>query len=85
MNPLPFAKPSAIPIIGQPFVLKGGFATIFGQCGCEGKGLVVLVGMTPNACPECKRAFIVQSLAIDAAGQLQVQVGVLQQAPLASA
>lgn len=75
---IPFAARPAIPIIGQAFTLKGGFSTVFGQCGCDGKGIVVLIGLAPNACPECKRVFAVKSVAIDAQGQLQAEIGVLQ-------
>jgi len=78
---IPFTPRSAIPIIGQAFVLKGGFPTVLGQCGCEAKEPLLLVGGAPNMCPSCKRTFVVQRFIYDPSGQIQAEVGVLQHAP----
>lgn len=76
--PLPFTARPTIPIVGQTFTLKGGFSTVFGQCGCEGKGYVALVGQAPNACPECKRVFVVKSFAMTPEGQVMAEIAVMQ-------
>lgn len=69
-----------IPIIGQPFQVKGGFPTVSLQCGCAGRDAVLLVGSSPAQCASCKRAFVIASFAFNAqTGQIQVNIGLVQQ------
>lgn len=70
------AVANEIPIIGQPFKVHGGFATVSMTCTCEAKTTLLLIGASPGACPACRRVFVVQSFAFSAqTGQIQVSLG----------
>lgn len=79
---IPFRPPAPkndIPIIGQPFKVKGGFPTVLLQCTCDAKEPVMLIGGQPGACAACGRMFVVASFAFDRqSGQIQVNVGLMQ-------
>lgn len=69
-----------IPIIGQPFQIKGGFPTASLQCGCAGRDAVLLVGSSPGQCASCKRAFVIAKFVYDAqTGRIDVNIGLVQQ------
>lgn len=62
MEPLKFPT-NTIPIIGQPFALKGWVPTVMITCNCEAKEPVLIVGvMQPAQCPACKRGFVVGAI-----------------------
>lgn len=84
MNIAHFNRPEPIPIIGQAMTIKGAFATVVVVCGCDKKGFVLLVGTSPNVCPECGRLFKIKSVQINEAGQEAVEVGVIQPAQIQS-
>lgn len=74
-----FKPPANIPIIGQPFTVKNGFATVVIQCGCEAKEPVLLIGGNPGTCKACRRSFVCTGATFNAqSGQMQVQVGLIQ-------
>lgn len=68
-----------IPIVGQPFQVKGGFPTVSIQCTCPGKDAVLLIANAPGICPSCKRGFVVTSFTFTGqTGQIQVNIGLLR-------
>lgn len=81
--PIPFVpQGSNIPIVGQPFAVKGGFPTVSLQCMCAAREPVLLISNTPGHCPACGRAFVVAAFAFNGqTGQIQVQVGLMQSQP----
>lgn len=73
----PMAGPG-VPILGQPFVLKGWFPTIQLVCNCGAHEPVLIVGGPGSAghCPACKKAFVYQGLQMDpVTQQLQLNIG----------
>lgn len=73
-----FNRPEPIPILGQAMTIKGAFATVVVVCGCDKKGFVMIVGTSPNVCPECGRLFKIKSVHINEEGQAAIEVGVVQ-------
>jgi hypothetical protein len=77
----PFGQ-SQIPIVGQAFTAKGGFATAMIQCGCEAKSPILLIGNAPGGCPACRRVFVVQKFSCDnQTNQIELSVGLVRQTP----
>ncbi len=76
-----------VPIVGQPFQVKGWSSTVLITCQCVPHGEpVMLVGQAPGQCPRCQRAFVVVAVTFDAAtNKLQVGVGLVQQQAPAAA
>ena len=75
--PIPFTpKPSAIPIVGQPFHLKGFFATVMLQCNCEAREPVMLIGTGPGSCKSCGRTFLIGSVSYNVNDPQNAQIGV---------
>jgi len=82
-KPLPFPTAN-VPIIGQPFTLKGGFSTTLVQCECEAKVPVLVIGAGPGVCAACRRTFVVLKFAFDGqTGQIQANVALAQPSPAA--
>jgi hypothetical protein len=76
---LAFPSPE-IPIIGQPFTVKSGFATTLIQCGCERAEPIILLASTPASCRACGRTFVCVGFAFDGqTGQIQARVGLMNQ------
>lgn len=76
----PFKPKNDVPIIGQPFKVKGGFPTTLIQCMCEAHEPVMLVGGAPGQCAACHRTFVCAAFSFNAqTGQIQVQVGLVNQ------
>ena len=75
-----FKPKNGVPIIGQPFTVKGGFPTTLLQCQCEAHEPVMLIGGSPGQCSACHRTFVCASFSFNAqTGQIQVQVGLVNQ------
>ena len=73
---------SSVPIVGQAFIMLGGFATTQIQCGCEAKSPLLLVGGAPAVCPACRRMFVHKSFAFNGQnGQITVELGIGLAAP----
>ena len=72
--------PSTIPIVGQPFKLKGWFPTVLITCLCQPHGEpVMLVGTAPGQCPQCQRAYVVGQVNYDATtNHLQIGIGLVR-------
>ena len=76
----PMLKASAsqlnVPIIGQPFDLKGWYVSVMLMCRCGANEPTLLVGQFGAAtmCPACKRVFILKSLRTNALGQMEFQL-----------
>ncbi len=72
----PTAIPSdGIPIIGQPFQVKGGFPTVQIQCSCDAREPILLIGNGHSQCPHCHRAFTIATFQFVAqTGQIQVAI-----------
>lgn len=68
-----------VPIVGQPGVLKGGWATVLWQCNCETKEPMLLQANLPAFCPSCKRGYAIIAFALNAQGQIQAEIGIVQQ------
>jgi hypothetical protein len=82
----PFRKAPAppsdegVPIIGQPFKVKGGFATVMLQCTCEAAEPVLLLGGSPGKCTACGRMFVTHTFKFDMqTGQINVNVALVQE------
>ena len=71
-NLQPFASTGKVPIIGQPFVMKGWFPTVHIVCACEAKEPVLLVGDAVGVCPACHRGFVIQ------VKKLEMGIGIVQ-------
>ncbi len=68
--------PSNIPIVGQPYTPRGGFATAVITCNCATPADVLLVGQTPNTCRNCGRMFTLGAATFDhASGEMRLSVG----------
>lgn len=77
-GPIPF-KQDGIPIVGQLFTLKSGFSVVTVVCNCPAREPVTLLANLPNACPACKRSFVVAAFSINQQGQVQAAIGLVQQ------
>ena len=72
--------PAAIPIVGQPFTLKGWFPTVVIVCNCgEAHEPILLVGEGPQACPACKRTFVIAHVTHQHGQPPQIGIGIVQQ------
>lgn len=70
---LAFKPSTGIPIIGQPFTIKGWFPTVLLICNC-GKGEAVMVPKGgAAACPACSRVFTIQAVQ----GNVQFGIGIM--------
>ncbi len=57
---VPFPPPAAVPLVGQPFALRGFFPTAVIQCNCEPNGeIITLVANGHGACPRCRKVFTI--------------------------
>ena len=66
---------SNIPIIGQSFVIKGGFVMIVGQCKCNGEENLVTIANGPGVCPSCHKMWMVMQADFNAqTGQIRASV-----------
>lgn len=83
-NPIPFAPRVDVPIVGQPFTVKGGHGTTMVQCNCGAREPVLLIGQAPNFCPACDLGFSVGMFSIDEQGQLKVGIRLVRRAPTIS-
>lgn len=72
--PLAFNPPGGIPILGQPFVIKGWFPTVLLGCNCGAHEAVMVPRGGASQCPACKRVFSIQQMVIT--GQVQFGIGV---------
>jgi hypothetical protein len=80
-TPIPF-RHDDVPIVGQPFKVCGGFATVSLQCACASKEPILLIGNTPARCPACQRGFLIVGFTFDGqTGQLHVNLGLIAEAP----
>jgi hypothetical protein len=56
-------KPSdSIPIVGQPFTIKGWFPTVLLVCNCDAKEALMIPRGGGAQCPGCKRIFSIQQI-----------------------
>lgn len=65
-----------VPIVGQPFTMKGFFITVQVVCNCPDKEPVLLVGSGIGKCPACERMFQLQGVQPGPKG-LQFQIGMV--------
>jgi hypothetical protein len=72
----PVLANTTVPIVGQAFTLKSGYATALIQCGCEAREPLLLVGQFPTQCPACRRGFVLTAFTVSQ-GQVQVQIGLV--------
>ncbi len=57
---IPFPPANAVPLVGQPFALKGFFPTAVIQCNCEPNGeIITLVANGATGCPRCKKVYTI--------------------------
>ena len=64
-----------IPLVGQGFTVKGGFATVMVQCSCGANEPILLVGSTPQGCPACRKLFKVVEFSFDSTtGRIHTKV-----------
>lgn len=72
-----------VPLVGQPLEVLGWTLIVPVKCKCPGSGYVLLhvkqgpLGRVADICicPACGRAMHIQSLSMDAHGQLEFAVG----------
>lgn len=55
-------KKRELPIVGQPFIVKGFVPMVQIVCNCEGKEPVLLIGNGIAQCPACSRRFQLQGI-----------------------
>lgn len=77
-GPLQFKSPNEIPIVGQPFTIKGWFPTVLLVCNCEGKEPVMLPRGGGAQCPSCKKVFTIQSVQFSPDGNVGFGIGMMQ-------
>lgn len=75
-GPLTFAKPQ-IPIIGQPFAIRGWFPTVLLVCNCAGKEPVMVPRGAAAQCPSCKKLYTIQQIAMTPDGNINFGIGVM--------
>lgn len=77
-SPIPFpGAPNDIPIVGQPYKLKGVMPQALLQCSCDAKEPVLLIGMgAQGQCPSCRRAFVLSEVHGVAGGQVSASIAV---------
>lgn len=64
--------PPRVPIVGQPLKILHAYPTVVVQCGCEGAGVLCLVGAHQiQACHACGREFAIVEPPV-------IKVGVVQ-------
>ncbi len=69
---------SNIPIVGQPFEVKGWLIQVLLVCKCETPQPILLIGLPGQAaaqCPSCKRIFGLTGLGMAPNGDMQFQIG----------
>ena len=77
MNPFKLMTPAVVPLVGQPFMVKGWFPTVQIVCACDAHEPVLCVGVAPSACPACGRVFQVQDIVFHAkTDQMQISLAV---------
>jgi hypothetical protein len=74
---LEFGNRRDVPIIGQPFTIKGWLPTVLIVCNCEGKEPLLIQRSSPTVCPTCKRTFTVAQVV----GQVNFGIGVAAPEP----
>lgn len=78
-HPIPFRPGTVgVPIIGQPFEVKGGFPTVQIVCTCHAREPLLLIGANVVRCPACGRGFACAVFSFDAStGQIGVKIGLV--------
>jgi hypothetical protein len=71
--PLSFKPVNDIPIIGQPFTIKGWFPTVLLTCNCAKPEAVMIPRGGAAACPSCGRIYSIQVVQ----GNVQFGIGVM--------
>lgn len=76
--PMPFAPPTGqIPIIGQPYQLRGIVPQVLLRCTCDGKEPLLLIGIGATAkCPACERLFVLEKMVAVKGGEMSAEIGV---------
>lgn len=59
---LAFSPPKGIPLVGQPFTIKGWFPTVLLTCNCEGKEPVMIPRGGAAQCPACKNIYTIRQI-----------------------
>lgn len=74
---LAFKAPNNLPIVGQPFTIKGWFPTVMLVCNCEGKEPVMVPRGAAAQCPACKKLYTIQQLAFTPDGNVNFGIGIM--------
>jgi hypothetical protein len=73
--PLSFRpSPENIPIVGQPFLIKGWYPTVLLVCNCEAREALMLPRGAAVQCPGCKRLYTIQQILAPAGVQFGIGV-----------
>jgi hypothetical protein len=64
-----------IPVVGQPFTIKGWFPTVLLVCNCRGKEPIMIPRGAGGQCPSCKRVYTIQQIHTPG---IQFGIGILQ-------
>lgn len=66
----------ALPIVGQPFEIKGWFLTLMVACRCGANEPCLMAGQigAVTMCPACRRVFVLKSINVNAGGQVEFQL-----------
>lgn len=74
----PFPR-SNIPLVGQAFTVKNGFATVMIQCGCGANEPVLIVGDAQAPCGACGRVYAQMEFTYSRqTGQINAAIGIAQ-------
>jgi hypothetical protein len=76
-SPLAFQPKNSIPIIGQPFEIRGWFPTVLLVCNCDGKHPVMIPRGAAAQCPSCKKLYTIQQIAFTPDGNVNFGIGMM--------
>lgn len=69
--------PNTIPIIGQPFTVRGWFPTVLLVCNCDAHEPVMIPRGAAAQCPGCKKLYTIQQLAFTPEGNVNFGIGIM--------
>jgi len=67
-----------LPIVGQPASVKNWFPTVMAVCHCSSAPEpLLLVGVTPIACPKCHRQFLIGGIDYQLGKDPKIRLGMV--------
>jgi hypothetical protein len=76
-KPLLFKGPN-VPIVGQPFAIRGWFPTVLLQCNCSAAHEAIMIPRgAAGQCPACKKVYAIQQVVMTPDGQITFGIGIM--------